>query len=270
MAVIQMKFASWTLTPGMPQPIDLAVILPDYDGDPAFASPADYYRNGPKYKTLWLLHGGGGDCMDWILKTNIVRYAAERRLAVVMPSARSSSYTNPKGFEMYNFMNQELLPLARAWFNLSERREDNFVAGLSMGGLGAWKWAINRPELFAGAVILSCGPFDVLEKVADPEDRFGFRQIYGGGPEKVRGSADDMYLLAEQLVQAGSEIPRLYVACGSEDPVAYQNFLDFKVFANRIGLPVQYAEESGRHEWKVWDSQIQKGLDYLGLARTVR
>ena len=44
---------------------------------------------GMKYQVLWLLHGGGGDNTDFVNFSNIVRYAEQNRLAVIMPGGKS-------------------------------------------------------------------------------------------------------------------------------------------------------------------------------------
>jgi S-formylglutathione hydrolase FrmB len=135
------------------------------------------------------------------------------------------------------------------------------------------RWVANNP-LRTNHVDFTISGLPVNSKLAgsrDVQPKFKtLRQLYGGGREKASRSADDMYYLAEQLVKSGHPIPKLYVACGTEDPVAYQNYLDFQVLAKKIGLPVQHAVESGQHDWKVWDSQIQKGLDFPGLTKTGR
>ena len=48
--------------------------------------------------------------------------------------------------------------VVRSFFRVSARREDTFVAGLSMGGYGALKWALHQPERFAAAASLSGRP----------------------------------------------------------------------------------------------------------------
>lgn len=61
---------------------------------------------------------------------------------------------------MYDYLTEELMPLIYGWFPASDRREDNFIAGLSMGGRGAIKYTVNHPELFAAAAVLSAVPVD--------------------------------------------------------------------------------------------------------------
>ena len=90
-----------------------------------------------RHPTLLLLHGLPDDHTIWLRRTSIERYAAEYGLAVVMPAAHRSFYTDMKqGYRYWTFISEEVLKIARSFFPLSAKREDNFVAGLSMGGYG--------------------------------------------------------------------------------------------------------------------------------------
>ncbi|WP_421019943.1 alpha/beta hydrolase-fold protein, partial [Klebsiella pneumoniae] len=60
----------------------------------------------------------------------------------------------------YDYVLHELMPLVHNWFPVSDRREDNFIAGLSMGGRGTITFAVNNPERFAAAAALSASPRD--------------------------------------------------------------------------------------------------------------
>ena len=99
---------------------EITVILPDEKAD---ISPSEYYGSGKKYPVLWLLHGTGGDHSDWIRRTNIERYATARDLAVVMPSALNSNYSNwnnfMMGYCMYDYLIKELMPLVYGWLPVS-------------------------------------------------------------------------------------------------------------------------------------------------------
>jgi putative tributyrin esterase len=134
-------------------------------------------------------------------------------LSVVMPNVHRSFYTNMRsGYRYWDFVSQELLEKARGFFPLSSAREDNFVAGLSMGGYGALKLALTLPEQFAAAASLS-GVLDVAERRVDRSE--DFELIFGaGGPQ--RGSAHDLFQLATSLASSGRPKPRLYQCCGTE------------------------------------------------------
>src|SRR5215211_3786089 len=105
---------------------------------------------------LYLLHGLSDDDTIWLRRTSIERYVAPLGLAVVMPQVHRSFYTDEHyGGRYWTFLSEELPDLVGSWFQVSQRREDTFVAGLSMGGYGALKWALRQAGRFAAAACLS-------------------------------------------------------------------------------------------------------------------
>ena len=111
-----------------------------------------------RHPVLWLLHGGSDDDTIWMRRTSIERYVSELGLAVVMPQVQLSFYTDMAyGGKYGTFLMEELPQIARSLFPLSDAREENYVAGLSMGGYGAFKWALSKPDMFAAAAGLSTG-----------------------------------------------------------------------------------------------------------------
>jgi pimeloyl-ACP methyl ester carboxylesterase len=105
---------------------------------------------------LYLLHGLSDDHTIWTRRTSIERYVAPLGLAVVMPRVDRSFYLDEAhGNRYWTFLSEELPEVVRGFFRVSRRREDTFVAGLSMGGYGAMKWALSEPHRFAAAASLS-------------------------------------------------------------------------------------------------------------------
>ena len=100
------------------------------------------HRDGPP-PVLYLLHGLSDDDTIWLRRTSIERYVAPLGLAVVMPQVHRSFYADEAiGGRYWTFLSEELPEWWRRFFRVSRRREDTFVAGLSMGGYGALKWAL--------------------------------------------------------------------------------------------------------------------------------
>ena len=96
-----------------------------------------------RYRVLYLLHGMSDDHTIWCRRTSIERYVDPLGLAVVMPAVHRGYYTDmAAGYRYWTFISEELPALARSFFPLSHKREDTFVAGLSMGGYGAFKLAL--------------------------------------------------------------------------------------------------------------------------------
>src|SRR3954454_13731935 len=85
---------------------------------------------------LYLLHGLSDDDTTWLRRTSVERYVAPLGLAVVMPQVHRSFYTDQAhGGRYWTFLSEELPAVVNSFFTVSDRREDTFVAGLSMGGL---------------------------------------------------------------------------------------------------------------------------------------
>ena len=119
---------------------------------------------------LYLLHGLSDDHTIWLRRTSIERYVAPLGLAVVMPQVHRSFYTDEVyGNRYWTFLSEELPELVHGFFRLSRRRADTFVAGLSMGGYGAMKWALRCPERFAAVASLS-GAVDIASRQQDQQD----------------------------------------------------------------------------------------------------
>ncbi len=220
-----------------------------------------------KHPVLWLLHGLSDDHTIWARRTSIERYVAERGIAVVMPNAGKSFYKNMASGPAYGtFLKEELPEIAQSFFPLSTDRRDNFVAGNSMGGYGAFLLALSQPERFAAAASLS-GALDIANHTRDLEGREGFIRDAFGPPSKIRGGDYDLFHLAENLSKKASSspepIPTLYACCGSGDFLLPSNHR-FVSHAKKIGLPLTYEEQpEAYHEWGYWDRQIERILRWL-------
>src|SRR4030095_9474870 len=107
-------------------------------------------KRTPKYRTLYLLHGHSDDHTAWQRYTSIERYAEDLNLVVVMPAVHLSFYNDmAHGGKYWQFISEEVPALARDIFPLSAERKDNYVAGLSMGGYGAFKMALTHQARYA-------------------------------------------------------------------------------------------------------------------------
>ena len=243
MAMFEAHFGSATL--GLQ--CSAHVILPDRRNDTA-----------RPLACLWLLHGLSDDHTTWLRQTSIERYVAPYRLAVVMPAVDRSWYADMQhGLKYWTYLSEELPALMRQYFPLSSRREDNFAAGLSMGGYGAFKLALTHPERYAAAASLS-GALDLHQLWAAPE-RKDMRLISDKSP---KGTGNDLFHVAAKLVRTRQPRPRLFQWCGTED-FLYQDNLRFYAHTRKIKLPVDYSESPGGHSWDKWDEQIQKVLQWL-------
>ncbi|WP_256761877.1 alpha/beta hydrolase family protein [Cohnella sp. WQ 127256] len=219
------------------------------------------------HKTLYLLHGFSDDDTIWSRRTSIERYVAELGLAVVMPNVHQSFYTDMEyGNKYWTFLTDELPAIARSFFPLSEAREDNYVAGLSMGGYGAFKWALRHPDRFAAAGSLS-GALDMANGIKFPamaHMKAYFQLIYG--EKDISGTDEDLLQLVAEQSQASMEKPPFYQCCGTED-FLYPDNISFRDACREAEYPLTYVEGPGNHEWGYWDTHIQHFLKWLPLEK---
>jgi putative tributyrin esterase len=213
---------------------------------------------------LYLLHGLSDDDTIWARRTSIERYAAAHGLAVVMPNVHTSFYSDEVfGRPFWTFLTEELPVIVHRFFNVSDRREDTFVAGLSMGGYGAMKWALREPWRFAAAASLSGAvALSHPSEQADPDFARLMHNVFGDGP--TEGTDHDV--LALMRVADPTTLPQLYVACGTDDFLYRSNLALLEIIHER-GIDVTVDLGPGDHEWQYWDAQIQNVLNWLPLER---
>lgn len=226
-------------------------------------------ERGP-FPVLYLLHGWSDNETIWCRRTSIERYLAGKNLLVVMPRGDLSYYQNTaSGLRYWDFLSEELPQLVRQWFPVSDRRQDTFAAGLSMGGYGAFRLALAHPDRFAGAASLS-GALDVRDSAANIIRRGREARLDGIFGEGLRhlDPAADLFTLTETVAKLpGGEQPKLYQWCGTEDYLHPMN-LRFRDHARKNGLPLTYAEGPGDHQWSHWDREIVPVLEWIQTLQT--
>ena len=260
MAILQATVFSKSLMRNVP----LTVILPV---DKLMASAKK------EYPTLYLLHGIYGNTLDWLTNTRINRWAMERDLCVVMPSGENSYYLDdPAHFDHWSrFVGQELVELTRRMFPLSERREDTFIGGLSMGGYGALYNGLKYRETFSW--ILAFSPALRIRQVQNSSYESGLILSNRAFAERVFGDLDALptsdrnpIWQVRQLAEAGGTVPSIYLACGDRDELMPgSRELDEALTA--CNLPHIFEILPGAHEWDFWDRALEKSLNILPLGR---
>ena len=212
---------------------------------------------------LTLLHGMGDDYTSWLRRTNVERYALERGIAVVMPDGGLSCYHNMlRGGRYRDYILDELPELLRGMLPLSARREDNFIAGCSMGGFGALKLGMARPEQYAAIGCFSAAHMEYRPE--HPRNQAMLARVYGETLD-----ACDAQIEADILaVNAGSRSIRLWHACGDED-VLRANALKSRDFFETLpegAIEYSFMTLPGRHDWALWDAMLAEFMRLLPAA----
>jgi putative tributyrin esterase len=230
--------------------------------------PRDYNTaRTSRYPVLYLLHGLTGHYNDWITRTNIADYAAQYRLIVVMPEGNNSWYVDSATVptdKYESYILQELIPDVQRRYRTIEARYGRAIAGLSMGGYGAFKFGLKYPDRFAFAGSVS-GAFAVTNYTEKETGKGAawetFLKLFGPVGSETR-QKNDLFELV-QLITPGqvTSLPYFYFDCGTEDaPVIFNSNheLDERMLQKKV--PHEYRELPGNHSWGYWDSQVQEVL----------
>lgn len=219
------------------------------------------------FNILFLLHGLSDDASAWQRYTNIETLARNQGLVVVMPSAGRSFYADmDNGQAYFSYLTEELPDYLSRLFRLDFAREKMLVAGLSMGGYGAFKLAFLRPDMFRAACSLS-GAFltDIFTRLpqteGDKKIMHEFDLVFGG-LDKLPGSRNDPSVWLRRAALEPSGLPRLHMACGLDDDLLPVN-RGFYQAASALGLDLTYVEADGGHEWLFWGEHLRRWLEQV-------
>ncbi|NWK83502.1 alpha/beta hydrolase [Staphylococcus sp. GSSP0090] len=211
-------------------------------------------------KTLLLLHGLSSDETSYMRYTSIERYANAHQLAVIMPNADHSGYSNMVyGHKYFDYV-LEVWDYAHQILPLSKNREDNFIAGHSMGGYGTIKYALIEGHRFAKACPLSAA-FNAQGLIDyDWYDYSG--SAIAGADAQVKGTNLDPYHLVDEAIKQQKVIPELLIMCGTEDDL-YQDNQQFVQYLNERQIPNTFEDTSGEHDYAYWDKAIQRAIKWF-------
>lgn len=233
--------------------------------------PYDHPEGNPgePCKVLYLLHGQGSSAASWMRWTSIERYAMKHGIAVVMPEVQRSFYANMAyGRNYFTYVAEELPALCGKMFNISQKREDSFVAGLSMGGYGALKVGLTHPDRFEACASFS-GAVDLrllAEKLPELDD-YNKREMQAiFGMDLLVEEKDDIFRLAKDCAALPEgKRPRIMCTCGTEDEMyrLYEGNLRFRDYMRTLPLEFVYREWPGTHEWGFWDVSVQYALNFF-------
>jgi len=209
-------------------------------------------------KVLYLLHGLSDNGSAWGRYTSIETIANDYGLVVVMPSIGRSFYTDqPNGQQYFTYLIEELPRYLKDVFGLDPKREDTLIAGNSMGGYGAFKAALIYPERFSAAASLSgVLSLQILQLMPDDERQEEFKLLFGA-LDKLGGTQHDPMVWLKRAAQKPETLPRLFVACGKQDDLYPVNQM-FYAASQELGVPIEYLEEDGKHDWTFWDKHIRR------------
>jgi S-formylglutathione hydrolase FrmB len=232
--------------------------------------PDGYHTSGKRYPVLYLLHGGNSDFRAFHLYDNIINLTAGREIIVVMPDASTGWYSNPvssntgpRNWESFHI--GQLLPWIESNFRTFAEYDGRAVAGFSMGGFGALKYAAKYYGHFC-SVSSHSGPASLRRdaglvvhwaNLTSAALDLGGGTVYGAPLwDEARVSADNP---VERIPSYHNK--RVFLAAGtSPDPVNWFDYVnetqvlagqrEFRAALSHAGIPHEARELPGGHYFR--------------------
>jgi S-formylglutathione hydrolase FrmB len=241
-------------SPALGREVRYRVILPEH------------YDEGGRFPVLYLLHGLYGDYLNWDTRTGLENYARHYDLLIVMPDAGNSWYTNSATVaadKFEDFLVKDLIPEVDNKYRTIRDQHTRAIAGLSMGGYGAIKFALKYPNMFRFAGSLS-GALNAAQDLDAQRAEFRAKLVEVFGPPQSKTRKDnDVSQLLKTFPQNSKTY--FYLACGSSDFFLPVN----RAFAEQLSsgkFSYEYHETAGGHTWEYWDRAVQPLLEAVQAA----
>jgi putative tributyrin esterase len=237
----------------LPEPVRALVVLPpSYDRQPA-----------RRYPVLYFLHDAWGD--ERSLESHGVAAELRRRMSdgslpeflVVAPGARGSWFSDSHDGKhpWERFLTGEFLRQVEARYRAIPTSSARGITGISMGGYGAVKFALRRPELYGSVSALSGAliPFgwDDLKRYTFAA-RWTLKRVFGSSPGNNTLAENDVWQILRSVRFEKSPFP-LYLRGGTEDLYGLGRVgAQFAAFSREHGIEATAVLEPGGHDWAYW------------------
>lgn len=237
--------------------------------------PADYETSERSYPVLYLLHGAGDNHTGWIqfgeiklIADKAIDEGKSTAMIIVMPDADTGQrgyFNSPKGNWNYeDFFFQELMTTVEETYRIRSEKRYRAIAGLSMGGGGAFMYALHRPDLFSSACPLSayCGPLNIAELARPWEEQL----IDLTNEQKQKYFEQHSVLeLIKTIPDEQKKAVRWFIDCGDDDFLYEGNSL-VHIAMKKQNIPHEYRVRNGAHNWTYWRESLPEVLGFISQA----
>ena len=220
----------------------------------------------PPYKSLYLLTGFADNSDRVMLDSNLKKYSETTGTAIFVLDGNNSFYVDANPMSKYStLVGQEMVEMTRKAFHLSDKREDTWLGGMSMGGFGAFYNGMKYADTFS-KIILLAPAFDVYDmKVSDtdiplfPEE---FLMPLFGNREKYEAEFN-FSAVYEKALESGKSLPDLFLGLGNTDDIVNKGVKHFREYMNEKNVPIDYHEVPGSHDFVFMDNIYPFAFDFL-------
>ncbi len=170
---------------------------------------------------------------------------------------RRSMYLNRgKGGNCEDLITKDLLEHLTATWRVSKERSQRALMGISMGGMGALRIGLTRPELFGtiavhSSAVLPHNPEDLPDRMKQMVSWLGLTEVFGDPIDPAKWKLANPLNLAEDVAIEKLDGLRLYFDAGTADHYRFgdANQRLHEVLADRKIPHTWELVEGGGHAW---------------------
>lgn len=237
---------------GGPVPV-VVVTPPSYGTDPA-----------RRYPVVTFLHDAQGD-EEIVVREGVadalvaaMRSGQLPELILVSPRGKGSWWADAYDGSrpIASFLADELVPWVDARYRTIPERRARAVAGISMGGYGALRLGLTRPELFAVAAGLSPAVQQLSWRSVQALPFFlrpTLRDVFGRDEIGNQFLKNDLYEILLDRPELRGSAPTLLLRAGTEDKYRLSEVIGFfDRYLGVMGIERHVVLEPGVHDWPYW------------------
>jgi enterochelin esterase-like enzyme len=235
--------------------------------------PAGYGHDGERLPVVYLLHGNNGNANDWItqgrLQTTVDALIEHKEIppvVVVMPQGGTDWYVDRKE-PMETAFFADLIPEIETRYRVSNHREDRVIGGMSMGGFGALRYTLTRPEMFGAVILLSPAIYANEPPLASSARRVGVFGMTQFEPRVWR--ALNYPAQWNAYMHQPLRVP-MFIASGDDDLVIQAEASALYTHLRAWNNPAALRIVDGGHTWDVWRGLLGEALKYAFARWRVR
>lgn len=219
--------------------------------------PDAYSVQNKDFPVLYLLHGATGNFGDWLHKVpQLKQYVDDYGFIIVCPDGGFTSwyFDSPIDAKMQyeTYITKELLTVVDKKYHTITNRSGRAIAGLSMGGHGAFYLSFKHQDIW-GAAGSTSGGLDIRPFPS----RWDISKRLGTYAENKDAWEENSVINLVYLLQ-GDHL-KIIFDCGTDDFFHEANKRMHEKLLER-NIPHDYTERPGKHNVKYWANSIQYQL----------
>jgi S-formylglutathione hydrolase FrmB len=239
--------------------------------------PASYDVDKQRvYPVLYLLHGLGDSSRTlittgvWNLIDDLQASGAIGEFIVITPEGGRTFYIDSKDGKVpyEDFFIREFIPQMQKKYRIGTTRAQRAIAGISMGGYGALRFAFKYPQMFTAVAAHMPALMERMPPGAANTGISGFMGNAFGHPlDSTFWDAHTPFIYARTADLSGLKI---YFDCGDRDSYGFDagsTALHQLLLSRKI--PHEFHLYPGTHGWEYVSEHIPASLEFVSRALAV-